>query len=500
MALQLLNSAKYIGLGVVCEDMKAQPTTASESISVPNKGLKPRIMAEILGSRRAVIPSDTSYTEGFLGPDSCDEHWAPRFVIRRASMATDKGIFRQATAVCLRGALPIAILAGGWIGYSMLAVEVPAKPTPTAKKRQLRTRVQELEVVDYPIVIKTQGVVQAHNQVTLTAEIAGVITKVNPSFEAGAYFDEGDVLVEIDRRNYVAAVSMAESRLSAAKSALKLGVLNEERKLRLIESNAVSQAEVDVASATREQAAADVDLAAAQLEQAKLDLTRTKVVAPFSGRVQAKSIGLGQMAGPNTPLGMIFAIDFAEVRLPISSRQRQFLELPEYTDDAPIKVVLTDAINKASKEQWDARIVRVEGVLDENSRDLFAIARINRPFSRGSDSAPLRIGQPVVASITGIVLHDVIALPRGAVRQLDKITLVHPEELTLLPATIESLWSDAQYVIIANSAVPENMWLATTPMVYTPEGAVVEIIPNIDATTSVADSAPTNDSEAAVAQ
>src|SRR5690606_28700860 len=121
------------------------------------------------------------------------------------------------------------------------------------------------------------GVVQAHNQVTLSAEITGVVTHVSPSFEVGAYFAEGELLVEIDPQNYETAVSMAESRLLAAHSALDLAKLNEERKLRLIKSNAVSQAEVDEASANREQAEADVELAAAQLEQAKLDLRRTKV-------------------------------------------------------------------------------------------------------------------------------------------------------------------------------------------------------------------------------
>lgn len=404
-------------------------------------------------------------------------------------MATENATTRQFGGLLLRAALPSLILLAGWFGFSKLSTEVEEKPRPAEEKRTLRTRVEELEIADYPIFIKTHGVVQAHNQVTLTSEIAGVIRSVSPSFEAGAYFAEGEVLVEIDQRNYKAAVSMAESRLLAAKSALALAKLNEERKLRLVESNAVSQAEVDAASATREQAQADVDLAVAQLEQAKLDLQRTRVVAPFDGRVLMKNIGLGQMAGPNTPLGAIFAVDFAEVRLPISARQRQYLTLPEFADDPPVEVELRDAINKASEAVWKAKIVRTEGVLDENSRDLFAIARINDPFGRSSDYPPLRIGQPVVASIEGIVLHDVIALPRGAVRQLDKVVLVDQQEQTLLPITIESLWSDAEHVIVNRSEIPAGMWLATTPMVYTPEGAKVEIIPEATLTSSIADSA-----------
>ena len=389
-------------------------------------------------------------------------------------------------------ALPLLILVAGWFGYAKLSVQVEDKPSVAAKKKNPRTRVQEIVISDYPIRVQTYGIVQAHNQVTLAAEISGTVAKVSPSFEAGAYFSTGEVLVEIDARNYAAAVSMAESRLLASRSALKLAKLNEQRKLRLIESDAVSRAEVDAASATREQAEADVELAAAELEQAQLDLKRTKVLAPFDGRMQTKEIGLGQMAGPNTPLGQIFAIDFAEVRLPISASQREYLVLPEFADDPPVDVELRDAINKSSSAFWNAKIVRTEGVLDTDSRDLYAIARIDDPFGRHSERPPLRIGQPVAASIEGITLHDVIALPRSAVRQLNKVILVDRDELTLLPVTVTSLWSDADHVVVDRSEIPEGMLLATTPMVFTPEGAKVEIIPEATSTTSVADTSPSD--------
>lgn len=390
-------------------------------------------------------------------------------------------------SLALRALLPLAILAAGWWGYSELAVEADKEPPPEKEVRTLRTRVESLEVIDYPVRIETNAVVQPHNLVTLSAEVEGIVTKVSPSFEAGAYFSQGEVLVEIDPRRYETAVAIAKSRFEGAKSALDLARLDEQRKLRLIERNAVSQAEVDVASATREQAEAQLALAQSEVEQAELDLARTKVIAPFDGRVQTKNIGLGQTASSNAPLGVIFAIDFAEVRLPISARQREFLTLPEFADDPPVEVVLRDAISRSSKTTWQARIIRTEGVLDQNSRDLFAIARIDDPFGRASGHPPLRIGQPVVASIEGKVLENVVALPRAAVRQLDQIVLVKQQDQTLLPMKVEALWSNAQHVIVDGSVIPEGTWLATTPMVYTPEGATVEIISE-GATSSIVDS------------
>jgi len=410
-------------------------------------------------------------------------------------MATPDDKTHTAAPLLLRLSLPLAILALGWFGFSKLSVELDTEPPPEKEKRTLRTKVEVLKTTDYPVRIKTNAVVQPHNLVSLTTEVSGSVTRVSPSFEVGAYFTKGEVLVEVDAQNYATAVSIAKSRHQAAVSALELAKLDEGRKLRLIERDAVSRAEVDVASATREQREADVALAEAELAQAKLDLKRTKVVAPFDGRVQTKTIGLGQMTNANTSLGQIFAIDFAEARLPISARQSQFLTLPEYADDSPVEVKLRDGINNLSETIWHASIVRTEGVLDESSRDLFAIARIDDPFGRYSDHPPLRIGQPVVASIEGIVLHDVVALPRSAVRQLDQIILIDQQEQTLSAHTIESIWTNAEHVIVRSSAIPSGKWLATTPMVYTPEGSKVEIIPDASPTASIADSTSGSDSE-----
>ncbi|TWT92859.1 Efflux pump periplasmic linker BepD precursor [Botrimarina colliarenosi] len=390
--------------------------------------------------------------------------------------------------VLLRLAIPCAILLAGWLGFVRLAGSVEVEPPAQEEEVMLRTRVEELKVVDFPVIVRTNAVVQPHNRVTLAAEIGGVIVKVSPSFEVGAYFEAGEVLVEIDPRNYQTQLAISKAQLAAARSALELTRLTEERKLELIESNAVSKAEVDAASAAREQAEADVDLARSQVKQAELNLTRTKVLAPFDGRVQSKLIGQGQMAGANSALGEVFAIDFAEVRLPISGRQRTHLRLPEFADDPPVNVTLRDAIVVSDDQVWRGIIVRTEGVLDENSRDLFAIARIDDPFGRRTGAPPLRIGQPVIAEIEGEVLKDVVALPRGAVRQLDKIVLVDSVAHTLLPMNVQPLWSDADHVLVRAAAIPEGNWLATTAMTYTPIGSKVEIIPAPDSGPAIADS------------
>ncbi len=160
-----------------------------------------------------------------------------------------------------------------------------------------------------------------------------------------------------------------------------------------------------------------------------------------------------------------------------------FLTLPEGPEDPPIDVELRDALDENSETVWTAKIIRTEGTLDRNSLELFAIARIFDPFGRKSAHPLLRIGQPVVATIPGRVLKNVIVIPRMAVRQLDRIFLVDPNELTINRCTIEPVWSDEDHVIIRDSTITDGALLATTHLIYAPNGSKVEILPDPNAAT-----------------
>ncbi len=383
--------------------------------------------------------------------------------------------------VLVRTILPIAVLVLGGFAFSRLSEEPNEEKDPPSKDENIKTRVTELSHRDYPVLIRTQGVVQPHNETSLNAQVSGQVVRVSPGFEVGAYFAEGDVLVELDARDYKTRLAIAEAQRLSTEASLKLATQDHDRIIDLFENDNIgTQADVDQAIATRAQAAAELDQVLAQLEQSKRDFERTTIRAPFAGRVREKTVGLGQTVNPGMPLGVVFAVDFAEVRLPIAAREREYVKLPEMDDDPSVNVVLRDSVSQDSELVWNAKIVRTEGALDADSLELFAIARIDDPFGLESGHAPLRIGQPVEAAITGKTLKDVIALPRGAVRQLDKINLVDEKTMTLLSLTIKPLWSDEEFVIVRDPLIEEGALLATTHLVYAPEGSKVEIISDVE--------------------
>lgn len=379
----------------------------------------------------------------------------------------------------LRLLIPVLILAVGGLAAWQLGKPVEApKPNP-APPQVLKTEVLELQRTDFPVLLDSQGSVRAHYTTTVTPQVAGVVVKIHESFEDGAFFEKDAVLAELDPADFEVAVSAAQSRLARAEAVL----VQEEARAKQARLNwqdlgyDEEPSELVLRIPQLKEATATVDAAKADLEQAKRNLERTKIRAPFAGRVQQRVVGLGQAVGASTPLGEVFATDFAEIRLPLSPRQLEFITLPSRAGDPEVPVTLTDALDETKSRQWEARIVRTEGSIDESSRELFAIARIDDPFGLTSGKPPLRIGQPVRASIRGKVLQQVFVLPRGALRGVNRIYLVDRKGETpaIQRTQIEPLWSTADELVVRDG-LEAGQWLSTTRLPYAPDGAPVEIV------------------------
>ena len=377
---------------------------------------------------------------------------------------------------------PLFILAVGWFGYATLSIEPEERKRAQGKPRAIKTQVVELLVQDYPTTIETQGDVRPHNQITLNSEVSGMIVRISSSFEDGAFFTKGELLLELDAADFKAALTTAEAQVArtTASHALEQAQANQAResweKLALDEDPDPLVLRIP----QLRQAEANMKSAAAQYERAQRDLERTQIRAPFDGRVRQRNVGIGQSIRTSTNLGTIFASDYAEVRLPISGNDLPLLDLPEAADDPPVHVDLRDTLNPENETVWESSIIRTEGALDPATLELFAIAKVDDPFGLRTGKPPLRIGQPVTATVSGKVLRNVMAIPRIAVKKLDQIYLVDQKRLTLRRRTIKPIWADADHIIIRDPEIAHGSLVATTRLSYAPDGARVEILPDIN--------------------
>lgn len=375
--------------------------------------------------------------------------------------------------------IPLIVLAVGALGYWSLSQKEPKKKVQRPPSRAIEVEATPLARDDYRVVLRSQGIVQPHNQTSLTPRVSGRVIKISPKFESGSFFDEGDILLELDPTDFVAARMNAEASLARAEASLA----QEEARAKqaLLDWNDLGYTEEPTDLVLRvpqlKEARANVKAAQAQLSEAERSLERTKVLAPYAGRVSERLVGLGQSVNSGTTLGNIFSTDFAEVRLSLSARELTHITLPNNPEDPPVPVTLTDALTDESTATWQGSIVRTEGTLDELSRKLFVIARIDDPFGlEGENQNPLRIGQPVRARLEGSLIREVFIIPRDTLRRPNQILLVNPEDMTLKRQQIEPFWSDPEHLVVTED-LKAGWHLVTSQLASAPNGAKVKIVP-----------------------
>lgn len=316
---------------------------------------------------------------------------------------------------------------------------------PETQKRDdeqldLLVEVLTLEVSTESFQISSQGTVQPRTKTEVSAEVLGSIVSISPKFSAGGVFQKDEVLMRIDPTNYAVAVDKTEALV----------------KQRQIEYDGARKLRSQGYRAESEYASAAAALASAQAELvgAQRNLERTYVRLPYEGMVLSKNADIGQFVNPGTKIGVTFATDLAEIRLPLTDQDLAFVDLPNTAEiretggaDGP-QVRLT-AIQKGSLVAWDAMIVRTEGVVDERSRVTYAVAQVADPYKLHGDGTPLPVGTFVAAEIAGSTAMDLIRIPRTAIRGADQVLVVNAESKIEI-RTVSIVRSDNTYAYVSD--------------------------------------------------
>ncbi|MES2029407.1 MAG: efflux RND transporter periplasmic adaptor subunit [Pseudomonadota bacterium] len=137
------------------------------------------------------------------------------------------------------------------------------------------------------------GRFDAVEQVQVRARVTGFVTKV--AFTDGAVVKTGDLLYEIDPRQYQAAAEQAQGQLDDAKAKVVLAEKELERATTLIKTDAISENIVDQRNQALAAAQAATLQAEGALKQAQLNVEYTKVVAPIDGRVSRHLVTVGNL-------------------------------------------------------------------------------------------------------------------------------------------------------------------------------------------------------------
>ena len=375
---------------------------------------------------------------------------------------------------------PIIILAV-LVGLAWLVMRNPpqADRQEAPKGPQLTVDVMKLERQPYQVRLQSYGTVQPRTQSTLIAQVFGEITAINDSLRDGGFFEKGEVLLNIDQRDYLANVKIAEATLLDAKQAL---AQEKARATQALEdwNRLGNQGEAPPLVLRKPQllaAEARVISAESALDKARLELERTNIVAPYAGRVLGKLVDQGQVVNKNSPLAEIYAVDLVEIRLPLRNRDLAFIDLPEDYRFGAEELVdgpqVTIRSELATGAEWQGRVVRTEGTIDDRARQLHVVAQLDDPFGvHAQGKTPLKIGQYVTAELAGRQLQDALVIPGFAIYQGGYVYVV--TDRVLQRREIDVAWQNEEEALIAGGLGEDDL-LVLTPLGQVTSGVRVAI-------------------------
>jgi len=191
--------------------------------------------------------------------------------------------------------IAIAIVAIAFVSYRLTRTDKEKIAPPAQSQRGGPMEVNAIVVKprEFSNIITLSGSIEPNEQIQVRCEVSGIVREL--SFQEGGMVTKGQVLLRIDD-------SELQAQLIQAQSGEKLAEDNENRARLLLEKEAISQQEYDVAHADYESAKAQTKLIQAQI-------AKTTIRAPFSGRVGLRSISEGEYLTPTTVVANLLSVN-----------------------------------------------------------------------------------------------------------------------------------------------------------------------------------------------
>jgi membrane fusion protein, multidrug efflux system len=272
---------------------------------------------------------------------------------------------------------------------------------------------------DVPLYEDFVAQVYGESDVDIRSRVEGWVTSVN--FREGSVVKKGDLLYVIDDVQYKTRVDREASELARAKTELVRSQNDLSRVKPLTELNALSQKDLDNATASFDAAQAQVKASEASLQNAKIEFGYTRVYSPFDGVAGISNVRVGDYvsrAGGTSVLTTVSSISAVRVRFQIS--EREYLRIAQMTQEElssarkNVQLILADGSLYSEKGQVNF----ADREIDPKTGTLTIEATFPNP------KGLLRPGLFVKARILLSTYPNAVLVPQRAVFQLQNLTQV----------------------------------------------------------------------------
>jgi multidrug efflux system membrane fusion protein len=306
-----------------------------------------------------------------------------------------------------------------------------------------KVEVNEIRAESIQRHITAQGQVRPERAASLSAQTAGQVEAV--LVESGQQVSQGEVLVRL-------SMDDRQARLEEARALVQQRLREHEAAQRLGASGLQSEVQQD-------QAAAALASARAVLERIELDITRTRITAPFEGIVDQLAVDVGDYAAVQDDIATL--VDNSPLVAEVWLSQRHF---------SAVRVGGEAQVTLVSGQTRSGRVIAVAPRADESSRTFRVEIEVDNP-----DRVPANTSAEVVLPIDIVTAHRV----SPAVLELDDsghlgIKLVDDEQRVDF-TTVEIVRADAGGVWV--TGLPERARVITTGGGFVAPGQNVEAIP-----------------------
>jgi membrane fusion protein (multidrug efflux system) len=317
---------------------------------------------------------------------------------------------RQVTAVLGERCMKIA----GRLAL-MTVLSIPgcgkSQPEPAAAQAPVPVKVATVFRRDVPELLEAVGQTRGSIEVEIRARVEGFIDRV--LFDEGKPVRTGEVLYEIDPKQYVAAVNRSKGVVAQAQADLAKARQDVARYKPLVAQNAISREEYETSVSMEQAAVAKVDAAKAALESNELDLSYTKVLAPIDGLAAKTEVKVGALVGrgQSTLLTTLSKNDPIHCRFSLS--ERDYLALARRVRESgqqrpEFEMILSDG----SLHPHKGSFVFIERQIDPTTGSIMVEATFPNP------EGIVRPGQFARVRVPVAVRKDALLVPQRAVSEL----------------------------------------------------------------------------------
>ena len=379
-------------------------------------------------------------------------------------------------------AIAIVLVALGVFGMGKLTARKPQlkkrkPPTPVPMVRTINIKTGPQSVR-----IQGEGTVRPLREINLVPQVGGKVIYVSPALVNGGEFSQGDTLLRIEPVDYQLAVTLAKAKVKDAESKLKLAeeeaaAAREEWRLHHAGGSKADKEPPPLVAKEPQLAAAQAELEAdrAGLSMALLNLERTDLRAPFDGRVSQENVDIGQYVSLGQALASLYSTEVAEIVMPMEDEKGFWFHIPGFTpgNRAGSRAVVRARI--AGWEQtWSGKVVRTEGKLDERTRMINVVVRVEKPYAK---RPPLAVGLFVTVDIEGRTLPNAAIIPRSALHQGDVVWVVDTDDkdsrLRFRKVAVARVQGDEAVV---QDGLEDGERVVITPLKAVTDGMAVRIV------------------------